>query len=259
MLNNEIRYFFTSLMFFTRIPCPSWVDHSDEYLNKSRKYFPMIGWIVGGLSAVVLWAASFVLPMSVCIVLSIMASVWTTGAFHEDGFTDVCDSFGAGWNKAQILTIMKDSRIGAYGVIGMVLLVLLKFMALSEIAQRDGTTLLLFVIVNAHTTSRFIASTFVHTHDYVQDLDVSKSKPIASQRLSLAEMSYSGIITLVPFVLFQNWRFLLVLPIAYLSKIYLGYYFKKHIGGYTGDCLGATQQVSEVVFYLAILGLQGFF
>jgi len=257
MIQKEIRYFFTALMFFTRIPCPPSTDHSEEYLNKSRKYFPLIGWIVGGIAALVFWASSFVFPVSISIVLSMVASVLTTGAFHEDGFTDVCDAFGGGWGKAQILTIMKDSRIGAYGVIGMALLLLLKLLALSEMATY-GREVVVVGLICAHAVSRFVASTFVHTHDYVQDLDLSKSKPIASSRLSLAEMAYSLVFALLPFLLFQNPLALLVLPLAYVSKIYLGYYFKKHIGGYTGDCLGATQQVSEVVFYLSIIGLWKF-
>ena len=244
-------------MFFTRIPCPPSTDHSEEYLNKSRKYFPLIGWIVGGIAALVFWVSSLVFPVSISIVLSMVVSVLTTGAFHEDGFTDVCDAFGGGWGKAQILTIMKDSRIGAYGVIGMALLLLLKFLALSEMAAY-GRELVVVGLICAHAVSRFVASTFVHTHDYVQDLDVSKSKPIASSRLSLAEMAYSLVFALLPFLLFQNPLALLALPLTYVSKMYLGYYFKKHIGGYTGDCLGTTQQVSEVVFYLSIIGLWKF-
>ena len=254
LIQNEVRYFFTALMFFTRIPCPSWVDHSEEYLNKSRKYFPLIGLIVGGIAALVFWLSTLIFPLTIAIILSTIASVWITGAFHEDGFTDVCDGFGGGWGKEQILTIMKDSRIGAYGVIGVVLLVLLKLFALNEIGTHDHI-MLIFCLVNAHTTSRFIASTFVHTHDYVQDIDKSKSRPIANSRLSLGEMVFSFSIALIPFVLFQHFIFLLVLPICYASKMYLGYYFKKHIGGYTGDCLGATQQISEVVFYLSVIGL----
>ncbi|MEM1134617.1 MAG: adenosylcobinamide-GDP ribazoletransferase [Bacteroidota bacterium] len=257
MLKKEVRYFFTALMFFTRIPCPIWTDHSEEYLQKSRKYFPLIGWIVGGISAAVFLGATYILPISIAVVLSIIVSVWITGAFHEDGFADICDAFGGGWTKEQILKIMKDSRVGAFGAVGIFLMILLKLFALIEIAQMS-TWLAVFSLVSAHASSRFIASTFVHTHAYVQDLDTSKSKPIASTRITVFEMVYSFSFALLPMFLFQNWYYFLALPIAYLSKIYLGYYFKKHIGGYTGDCLGATQQVSEVVFYLAILGIWKF-
>jgi adenosylcobinamide-GDP ribazoletransferase len=256
-MKNEIKIFFTALMFFTRIPCPNWVDHNAEFLNKSRKYFPLIGWIVGAISAIIFWLSSFIFSIEISVVLSTIASVLTTGAFHEDGFTDVCDSFGGGWGKEQILTIMKDSRIGAYGVIGVFFLLLLKFYLLVEIAQ-ISSWLIIIVLINAHATSRFIASTLVHTHHYVQDLDISKTKPIANTRLSVYEILFSFVFVLLPFLLFKNYLILIVLPICYLSKMYLGYYFKKHIGGYTGDCLGTAQQVSEVVFYLTIIGLWKF-
>ncbi len=239
-------------MFFTRIPCPSWTDHSEEYLNKSRKYFPLVGWIVGAIAASTLLGAVQIFSLPIAIILSIIASVWTTGAFHEDGFADVCDAFGGGWTKEQILNIMKDSRLGAYGTIGMFLILALKFACLQAIGEKS-IFLLLFSLINAHASSRFVASTFIQTHDYVQDLDKSKSKPIASKKLSLSEMGFSLLVTLLPFLLFENVLFLLAFLFAYLPKIYLGYYFKKHIGGYTGDCLGATQQVSEIAFYLAML------
>ncbi len=190
--------------------------------------------------------------MTVAVVLSVIAGIWITGAFHEDGFADVCDAFGGGWTKESVLGIMKDSRIGAYGTIGVVSIVLLKLFALMEIARID-TWLAVVTIVNAHASSRFIASTFVDTHEYTQDLDKSKSKPLAKKQLSGYEVSYSFLFALLPLFLFGNWYGFLAFPMAYMAKIYLGYYFNKRIGGYTGDCLGATQQVAEVVFYLSIL------
>ncbi|HXB12726.1 MAG TPA: adenosylcobinamide-GDP ribazoletransferase, partial [Bacteroidia bacterium] len=120
-MKKEIRIFFTALMFFTRIPCPKWVDHSEEYLNRSSKYFPLMGWIVGGLSSIVFYSCSFFLPISVSVLLSMVTSIYVTGAFHEDGLADVCDGFGGGWIKDKIMDIMKDSRVGAFGVIGVVM------------------------------------------------------------------------------------------------------------------------------------------
>jgi adenosylcobinamide-GDP ribazoletransferase len=254
MLKKEVRYFFTALMFYTRIPCPSWTDHSEEYLNKSRKYFPLIGWIVAGISVLAFLISSIVLPINVSIVLSMIASVLTTGAFHEDGFADVCDAFGGGWTKEQILTIMKDSRIGAYGGIGMILLLGLKFSLLLTLSSISIDYLVLGLWA-AHASSRFIASTFIQTHDYVQDLDKSKSKPITSNKLSVKTMATSFVFVLIPILFFRSIWLVPVLGLAYLSKLYLANYFKKYIGGYTGDCLGTTQQVAEVVFYIGIIAI----
>lgn len=255
MLKTEIEHFVAALRFYTRIPCPDWIEHSDEALNKSRKYFPLIGWIIGGIGVATLLIFNSILPLSVSIILSMAATIYATGAFHEDGFTDTCDAFGGGWTKQQILSIMKDSRIGAYGTVGIIVLLSLKWITLYEIGLYS-LPILLITYLNAHISSRFIASLMIQTHQYVQDIDKSKSKPIAATKLSLGEMLYSSIFMLLAGLFFYPYYLLLLsFPIAYITKLYLGYYFNKRIGGYTGDCLGATQQVTEVMFYLGVLGL----
>ena len=90
LLKQEIRYFLAALMFYTRIPCPSWFEHHAEYLNKSLKYFPLIGWIIGGIAVAVYGVSQLVLPVSVSILLSMVATIVATGAFHEDGLADAC-------------------------------------------------------------------------------------------------------------------------------------------------------------------------
>ena len=255
---KEIKLFFTALMFFTRIPCPAWVGYSKELLNNSLKYFTVIGWIVGGFSVLICWLSLFIFPLSISILISMSASILITGALHEDGFTDVCDSFGGGWGKEQILTIMKDSRIGAYGVIGIILILSFKFAALYEIAKYSSSVLL-FSILNAHASGRFMALTVIQTSNYVQDLDKSKSKPMGNAKLNNGKIFFSFFTALMPMVCFvNNWYLMFAMPICYIPKLYLENYFKKHIGGYTGDCIGAVQQVCEVSFYLSVLALWKF-
>ncbi|HEY4613581.1 MAG TPA: adenosylcobinamide-GDP ribazoletransferase [Bacteroidota bacterium] len=244
-------------MFYTRIPCPAWVDHSEHYLSASLKYLPAIGWIVGGYSAAVFYGAQLVLPVTVSLLLSMIAGILITGAFHEDGLADVCDAFGGGWTKEDILTIMKDSRVGAYGVIGMILLLLLKFAALLEIAT-IGLTVFVPVLILAHAVSRFVALTFVQTHTYARDDASTKSRPVVTRRLRAGEISFSVLLALAPFGLMKPlWLIVLMVP-AYLAKALLGSYFNKRIGGYTGDCIGATQQLCEVTFYISFLILWNF-
>lgn len=257
MIRKELTYFLTAVMFFTRIPIPFKVPYSHEIMNKSQKYFPLIGYLVGSMAILVYWATSYLFSADIAIVLSMVSTVLLTGAFHEDGFTDVCDSFGGGYGKEKIMTIMKDSRIGAYGVIGIVLLLLLKFLALHNIAELS-TSFLLVVMLNGHTTSRFHAATAIYTHRYVRDTDDSKSKPMANQKLSYSSLLFSLILAIVPYILFDNWLFIIAFFVSYIGKMYLTMYFKKHIGGYTGDCLGTIQQVCEVLFYLTTLTLWKF-
>ncbi len=286
-MQRQLRIFFTALMFYTRIPCPSWVDHSEEYLNKSTIYFPLIGWIVGLVAATVYGLAFWLLKSEmVAILLSMVGTVLVTGAFHEDGFADVCDGFGGGWTKVKILEIMKDSRVGAYGVIGLLLLMGLKCQLLVALFDKITMTnqsinwwqslvnlfsttptpsnswqLLIvetLVLVATHSLSRFMALTLIYTHLYVRENEDAKAKPVA-KKMSLFELGIAFVFGILPFVGLVIWQQQIALLIVFLPLLlcrwYLISYFVKWIGGYTGDCLGAVQQVEEVVMLLTLLAL----
>ena len=262
-MKHELRLFLTALQFYTRLPIPGWVGYSDAALNEATRYLPLVGWVVGlvaGLSWLLGW---YLIDVPTGLVLSIVASVLTTGAFHEDGFADVCDGFGGGWTKAKILEIMKDSRVGTYGVVGLILLLSLKFSLLLRLAtafQHEPVHLCL-LLISAHALSRFMAVTFLFTHPYARDTTDSKARPVA-QAGSLHTLATAGILALLPMFVFVFWidkpLLLLILFPVYGLKIYLGRYFTKWIGGYTGDCLGATQQLCEVGFYLLVASLWKF-
>lgn len=251
-IKNELIYFATALMFFTRIPVPFTVPYSSEIMNKSQKYFAWIGLLVGLINAGILYLSTQLFNLEIGIVLMMISSVLLTGAFHEDGFTDMCDSFGGGYGKEKILTIMKDSRVGAYGTIGIILLLALKFFSIQALGTVDLMKTL-GIIIFAHTSSRFISGTMIYTHQYVTDIDVSKSKPLANKPLDAMALLVGFMSVLLSFILIPDWRLGLAFALAYLGKICMGWYFKKHIGGYTGDCLGAVQQVAEVLFYLGTM------
>ena len=247
---KEIKLFFTALMFITRIPVPKWVGYSEENLNKCNRYFSLVGIIVGACGALVYWGASFLFPSSVAVLLSMVSTILLTGAFHEDGFADVCDGFGGGWTKEKILEIMKDSRVGAYGMIGMVLLLLLKFLALSSLP----VPFIVPALIAGHSISRTLAVSTMYNLSYVREDELSKSKPV-TKNLHIVDLWITTIIGLISFLLFKNWTiFFTIIPLL-ITKVWLDRYFKKWIGGYVGDCLGTMQQVTEVVFYLSIIAL----
>ena len=264
MLKNELKIFFTAVMFYTRIPCPKWVGHSPVYLNKATRYFPLIGWITGTVSFISLYLSLLIFPIEIAVLISMISGILLTGAFHEDGFADVCDSFGGGWKKQRILEIMKDSRIGAYGVIGLVLLLLIKFFTIKYIANisipdfNNHITILLFFITS-HSVSRLAAISIVFTHQYVSEDMESKAKPIA-QSYTWKEVIGSFFFGLLSFIylLFHQYQIIYALIPLLFARFMLSGYFKKWIGGYTGDCLGATQQVCEVVYYLSIIAIWKF-
>ena len=259
-MKKELHIFFTSLMFYTRIPCPKNIDHHPDYLNKATRYFPLIGWIVGSISFLAFYLFSLFLSTEIAVIFALVISVLTTGAFHEDGFADVCDGFGGGWTKEKILIIMKDSAIGAYGAIGIVLLFLLKFKLLSEsilIFKTDTSIAILqafLLFISAHALSRLAAISIIFTHEYSRDDATSKSKPIAKNH-TWKEIFGSFFFGLIPLIVFSyfHYQFLFALVPVFMMRFFLARYFQKWIDGYTGDCLGATQQVCEVVYYLSIL------
>lgn len=259
-MKKELHIFFTCLMFYTRIPCPKNITHHPDYLNKATRYFPFIGWIVGSISFLAFYLSSLFLSIETAVIFAIIASVLTTGAFHEDGFADVCDGFGGGWTKEKILMIMKDSAIGAYGAIGLVLLFLAKFKLLSEsllIFKNDNNFFLIFLLfISAHSLSRLAAISIIFTHEYSRDDASSKSKPIAKKH-TWKEIFGSFFFGLLPLLALSYFSFeiktILILIPVFLTRYFLARYFQKWIDGYTGDCLGATQQVCEVIFYLSLL------
>jgi len=260
-MQKQLHIFLNALMFYTRISLPKWVKtddipYNDEMLNKATIYFPVIGWIVGGICASVFYVASLIFNNNpeIPILLSIVVGVLTTGAFHEDGFADVCDGFGGGWTKEKILEIMKDSRVGTYGATGLILMFGLKFFTLEVL---DKQTLICTLIV-AHSLSRFVALSFIFTLDYVREDALSKAKPIA-KKLPLNDLLIALMLGILPLFIYlivtRNFFLLLMIPPLVVLQLYLGYYFKKWIGGYTGDCLGATQQVAEVIIYLVVVAV----
>jgi adenosylcobinamide-GDP ribazoletransferase len=264
-MKKQLHIFFTALMFYTRIPCPKYIDHNPDYLNKASRYFPLIGWIVGGICFGVYYLGAILFSVEIALILSMIAGILTTGAFHEDGFADVCDGFGGGWTKEKILLIMKDSAIGAYGAIGLVLLFLLKFQTLYNLVSLPQTcnqysaTCILLLFISAHSVSRLAAVSIVFTHQYSREDASSKSKPIA-QKFTWKEVVGALFFGLLPLVIlsFFQWQLLLTLVPVFITRFFLARYFQKWIDGYTGDCLGATQQVCEVVFYLSIIGIWKF-
>jgi adenosylcobinamide-GDP ribazoletransferase len=266
-MKKQVHIFLTAVMFYTRIPCPSWVNHSEDMLNRATIYFPLIGWLVGGFGAVVFALSNLLFPTTIALLLSMISTILLTGAFHEDGFGDVCDGFGGGWSKEKILTIMKDSRMGAYGVIGLIAILSLKYAGLVAISEQNGTfgtTLnVIMALLVAHPLSRLVAVSMIFTMDYARENDDSgKAKPVA-KKLPLSDFLMACFWGLTPLsiaaVFYENFAFFLLILPLWAVQIYLKSYFNKWINGYTGDCLGATQQVAEVVIYLSFLAIWKYF
>lgn len=247
-IKQEWELLLTALGFFTRIPIPHNIAFSQENLNRCNRYLPIIGLIVGGIGAGVFYGASYLFPHSIAVLLSMGATILATGAFHEDGFADVCDAFGGGWTKDKILVIMKDSRLGAYGAIGILMILLVKFQTLNVLSNWQVVA----AMITAHMLSRSMAAWTMYSLEYVREDETSKSKPIA-KALRLQDLILAISVAILPVFLLQDVIvFLIIIPV-FAAKWMLERYFYKWIGGYTGDCLGTIQQVTEVVCYLFLI------
>ena len=255
---QQLRLFLTAVQFFTRFPVPAWVGHSAQQLDQSARYFGLVGVCVGGLAALVFWLAALVLPLSLAVVLSMLAGILITGAFHEDGLSDFVDGMGGGYTREKILAIMKDSHVGAYGVIAIVLALLLKFQVLLALINTTrSVNLLAAALVAAHAVSRLMAVSIMLTQRYVRDDDSARAKPAAQSvsRTSFAIALLVGVaaIALLPAAGAGIASVASALACALLLRFYLARLLRKKLGGYTGDCLGAVQQITEIGFYLGLL------
>ncbi|HXB08337.1 MAG TPA: adenosylcobinamide-GDP ribazoletransferase [Puia sp.] len=263
-MNREWRVFLTAVQFLTRIRVPDSIHHQPELMRQAPRYFPLVGWIVGALSALFFLLFARYVSGDAGILAAMITGIWVTGAFHEDGFADACDGFGGGWTKEKILLIMKDSRVGAFGVIGLILLFAAKFILLRElpgfvVTPGEPSHLIFYhyryfilALIAAHAVSRLMAVLVMQAGVYAGNPDQSKSISMTGGRLSAPALLAAIGFALAPFALLP-WPFALTVLPPLLVTYELYRYFKRWIGGYTGDCLGAIQQASEIVIYLGFV------
>ncbi|MGO4382546.1 adenosylcobinamide-GDP ribazoletransferase [Pseudoduganella sp. RAF19] len=253
---QQVRLFFIALQFFTRLPIPSWVGFEAAWLHHASRYFPLVGAVVAAIAAGVYAMAALVLPAPVAVLLSTATGIYATGAFHEDGFADMCDGFGGGQTRERVLEIMKDSRIGAYGAIGIILLLAVKCAALSALPP----VAVLAALAVAHPASRLMATALIWRMEYARA--EGKAKPMA-QEMRSGEFAIAACTAAVPLAVVAagGWIAPAALGIGLLGMILAALWLARkcvqRLGGYTGDCLGAVQQLSEAVFYVCVLAASG--
>jgi adenosylcobinamide-GDP ribazoletransferase len=252
---REARLLVVAIQFLTRLPAPSLAQFDSRWLSQSARYFPLVGVLVGVLNVGAWWLASRFWPPAVSIGIMLATSLLVTGAFHEDGFADACDGFGGGVSRERTLEIMKDSRIGAYGAMGIFMMLGLKWTLLVAMP----VAALPLVVIAAHSFSRWSATSLIWRMRYVRA--EGKSKPLA-ERLGGAEWLASGVIGAVAvagLACFGAEFNIAALGVAAVAAagvaLMAAIYCRQRIGGYTGDCLGAVQQLSELAFLLGSVAM----
>lgn len=259
---NGLRHCLLALQFFTRVPVTGrlaqWVGFSPQMLRASAAHFPGVGWLVGGVGAAVFVAAQAGLPgpagALAAALLSTVATVLLTGAFHEDGLADVADGLGGSADRARALEIMKDSRLGAFGVLAMVLALGLKVALLATLAGQ-GAAVVACALLSAHVLSRLAPLFLIRRLPYVGDSGTSKAKPLADaiSGSALAVGVLWSIPAVAPVLFAQGAiKTIAMLVACALAAGWVARLLRRRLQGFTGDGLGAVQQVSELAIYLAL-------
>lgn len=250
MYRDHWHAFFNSWVFFTRLPAPKGIRFNDHYLNLGSRYLPWVGVILGLMLAGVYNLAALWWPPAVATALVLGVSLLLTGAFHEDGLADLFDGFGGGFSRDQALAIMKDSRLGTYGACALFITILLRWQALTLILVQGASAW--WILPFVHGWSRFWALSTLWSLPYADSREASKSKPLA-QRFGVS----ASLIALVPILALAPGGPAITLMIASLSALVvrtlLVRWFQRRIQGYTGDCLGGSQQLQEAAVLLVLL------
>ena len=247
---KEWRIFCASLIFYTRIPVKLEAEQHqlDTYFQHSIRYFPLAGILVSTVAAAAFIVVEQFLSPELALITAFLLHALFTGALHEDGFADSCDGFGGGWDKEQILRIMKDSRVGTYGVLGLIFLFATKFFLLKELP----ISLIPVSLIGAAALSRAVTALAAFSLPYAT-AEGAKSSTVT--KFTTTDLIIALLLGVLPLLLFWRIEIILAPVLPLLLAFWFRSYLKKKLGGYTGDCLGALQQLSELGFYLAILML----
>ncbi|WP_070967853.1 adenosylcobinamide-GDP ribazoletransferase [Vibrio sonorensis] len=252
---QELKYqwqlFLLALGFFSRLPVPKDLPYSEQRMNQAGRYFALVGALLGVCCAAVYSVAAWLFPVEIAVFITMVFSLLLTGAFHEDGLTDMADGIGGGMTREKRLNIMKDSRIGTYGASALIMILLGKYVSLVEIANIGELSI---VLIAVYAVSRAVAATLIYDMPYVTDLDNSKSKPLA-QRQSKKELALLILTGLIAASLLGFQIFIALAFTSILFRVAFCWWLKRRIGGFTGDCLGAAQQIMEVLCYLVVIAL----
>lgn len=238
-----LRQILLAVQFLTRLPVPGKLVTNEAELGRAAAFFPLVGIIVGGLTAVLYVLAVRVVPVSVAVFIAITFAAFITSGFHEDGLADTFDGLGGGWTKDRALEIMRDSRIGTYGALALIFLVLGKYLTLSELRSE----MIWRWLIVAHTASRWTVLPLCLWLPYARPEGAGK---LVAQQVPISALLIGSLFFLLTLLLFPRRTSLIVITVTILVTFLSGLYFKRRLGGITGDCLGAVNQMTELALYL---------
>ena len=249
-VRHQMNIFLGALMFLTRIPVGKQYAFRSEDLPRSILYFPIVGLMIGLLGGLVLFGAELFVPPVVAVLLCMGVTVAVTGALHEDGLADAADGLIGGLERQQRLEIMKDSRLGSYGAVVLWFSLTAKLFLLAALLEQGVFTAVCALVV-AHGLGRAATVTLLFSHQYVRT-DESKASPFGNT-VTLKEFVTALLAPILLSFALLGSKAVLILIVAAATTWAAGVYFHKKIGGVTGDCLGAANQLVELACYLSLV------
>jgi len=237
-------------IFFTRLPFWKIKEVPKEYFKNVVFYWPLVGILTGGIMALMLFFMAQVFPLKIAVIFALISRVLITGGLHEDGLADFFDGFGGGLTRETTLAIMKDSHIGTYGVLSLIIYYILSYSLLISLPL-DLCMLTVFV---GDIFAKAVASNIINLLPYARKEEESKAKNIYN-KMKPINFIFIIIMGLSPlFLLFPpTYYFAIILPV--LLFFFLINIMKHKISGYTGDCCGALFLLCEIAFYISILAI----
>ena len=248
-VREELAVFLLAVQFLTRWPIHSHGLFTEARLTAATRYYPLVGALIGAFAGGVFWLAHLVFPVSLSVVLATAASLLATGAFHEDGFADTCDGLGGGATRERALEIMRDSRLGTYGAAGLGLMLAAKVLALAATPPE----VVPWLLIAAHAASRSSAVLAIATGTYVRDAGIAGpvADTVAPDSLAFV-LATAAVAVCVLLAVITPVAILAGLAGFAVGHVAMRHMYERKLGGYTGDCLGAVQQTSELGMYLGV-------
>ena len=247
---DEAAILLLAVQLLTRWPLSASIPHSEERFAAAARYYPLVGALIGAFAGAAFWLAQLAFPTTLAVVVSTAATLLATGAIHEDGFADTCDGLGAGTTRARALEVMRDSRLGTYGVAGLGMMLAIKVLALSELPVES----IPWVLIAGHAASRSSTVLAMATSTYVRDTGLARplSGAIGPAGVVLA-LATGGAAACVPLMVVPPVAVLVGVAVLAVGHLAMRSAYERRLGGYSGDCLGAVQQTSELGMYLGVL------
>lgn len=245
-----------SLIFFTRLPFWRIYQPPQACYQSVVEHWPLVGWLTGGVMAAIIYFGSMVMPFSIAVLVAIISRIFITGALHEDGLADFFDGFGGGGNdRERILAIMKDSHIGTYGVLALILYFALLYLTLLNMQPLHAA----LAVLAGDAYSKMLAGQIIMFLPYARTEETAKNRTVYRKMSVTAGISLfvQGMLPLIPLLYIgltngtMRWELVIFVPCIVMYFLY--YMMLRKIRGYTGDCCGALFLLIELSFYLTIL------